>query len=196
MRSVYCVIDGVSMTEVEFKAWKKKHTTKVVAVKKPSVRMYRYSDMVNEWLSMTIKKIRVLNSIISYQAYSYRYWGGIARTVLHIKEIEKPFDKTYVSIRQMQRTIHKIENCHNKRETQDLLYKLNWQLEEVSKNIVALNKGIEKSEVLYGLANSGCINGTGKRLGLKIISLRAADAVKEIEQYNEDLLKLIKLADA
>lgn len=196
MTEIYCVLNGISMTEKEFKCWKKDHSkNKVVVAKQPKVVTYHFSDLVHSWLSQTVKKVKVLNSILSYQRYSYRYWGNIARTVLHIKEIEKPFDKTYVSILKLQRTMSAIEKSRRKSETVELLRKLSWQLEEVSNNIVALNNGIRDSEVCYGLCDCGCINSTGKRLGLKTISYKAGRAVDELKDHREDIAKLIELAN-
>jgi hypothetical protein len=67
--------------------------------------------------------------------------------------------------------------------------KLSYQLDDIVRHLSALRSGVLESGVIRQFSDRECINGEGRRLGLKILMKRTNDAIDELRGIIEKLQK-------
>ena len=135
-------------------------------------------------IKIMLRGAKVMTSLSAYYKHGYRQWGTICKTIRNLKDIQSPFVRYTMSAKAVNEVINEINEIakHNSKSVFAYVRKLSWKLDDVAKDMKALQEGINKSGVLYSpMQTHECINGTGRRLGLNILMQRTSDAIKELE---------------
>lgn len=129
-----------------------------------------------------MRNVRVLKSLIAYHEHGYHQWGTIASMLMGLREIKQPFNNVVINTKQAIRLIDKINKIaeSNDKDVFQYVKKLSWKLDDVRAELDTLVKGISSSGVMHQFGNHECINGTGKRLGLRILTQRGYKAIDEL----------------
>ena len=161
-------VNGVTMTISEFKAMHKKQP------QKKEMSLSTIKLLPNEIKSM-MKQVKVLNSLVAYHRNGYKQWGTIANMVMSLKEIKQPFNDVVIYTKQSIRLVNKINKIAkaNDSDVWQYIKKLQWKLEDTAKELDRLVNGIQYSHVMRQFKDHECINGEGKRLGLRILCQRS-----------------------
>lgn len=175
-QSQYVIVGGKRMSLKEFKSAQKTAKKKRVAKKVTTITL-----LPSEIKSM-MKNVRVLKSLMAYHAHGYRQWGTIASMLMNLKEIKSPFENVVVSTKQAIRLIEKINTIakENDKDVFQFVRKLSWKLDDIKDELDELVKGINSSGACHQFRTHECINGVGKRLGLRILTKRSYNAIGEI----------------
>lgn len=133
-------------------------------------------------IKVMMRNVRVLKSLIAYHEHGYRQWGTIATMLMGLREIKSPFNNVVINTKQAIRLVDKINKIakSNDKDVFQYVKKLSWKLDDVKNELDMLVKGIGSSGVITQFGNHECINGTGKRLGLKILTQRSYKAIDEL----------------
>lgn len=137
-----------------------------------------------------LRGAKVMTSLSAYYKHGYRQWGTICKEIINLKDISAPFVRYIISAKEVNNVINDINDIakHNSKSVFAYVRKLSWKLEDVAKDMKALQDGINKSGVLNSpMQNHECINGTGRRLGLKILMARTDDAIKQLDTIVKNL---------
>lgn len=129
-----------------------------------------------------MRNVRVLKSLVAYHKHGYRQWGTIANLLMGLREIKIPFNNVVINTKQAIRLVDKINNIakENDKDVFQYVNRLSWKLDDVKTELDTLVKGISSSGVIGQFGNHECINGTGKRLGLAILTHRSYSAIDEL----------------
>ena len=179
-------VNGQVMTITEYKkmlAEKKKTTGKQKATRRNKKNPTEITILPKE-IKIMLRGAKVMTSLSAYYKHGYRQWGSICKTILNLKDIQSPFVRYTMSAKAVNEVINEINEIakHNSKSVFAYVRKLSWKLDDVAKDMKALQEGINKSGVLYSpMQTHECINGTGRRLGLNILMQRTSDAIKELE---------------
>ena len=173
----YIMVGGVKMTIKEFKAMQKAKAKK----KKTSKKVTSITILPSEIKAM-MRNVKVLNSLVAYHTHGYRQWGTIANLLMGLREIKSPFNNLVINTKQAIRLIEKINKIAKEIDKDVFQYvkKLSWKLDDVKNELDELVKGINSSGVCHQFGTHECINGTGRRLGLKILTQRSYKAIREL----------------
>lgn len=184
------VVNGVKMPLKEYRkqikekqAAKEKKTSKKRKTKKVSNELVLISTEIKE---MT-KQVRLITSLSAYYNNAYKQWGKVANVILEKKEIQSPFLHFRLRVREMNETLNTIMEISKKKDKAVLQYfeKLSYQLDDVQNCIEKLCNGIVKSNVFDLYGEHECINGCGRRLGLRVLVRRSFSATKGIKEIIE-----------
>lgn len=129
-----------------------------------------------------MRNVRVLKSLVAYHTHGYKQWGRIASMLMGLREIKKPFDDVVIGTKQSIRLVEKICKMSNENDKDVFQYikKLSWKLDDVKNDLDLLVRGINSSGVISHFGSHECINGIGKRLGLRVLTQRSRKAVEEL----------------
>lgn len=169
-------VNGVDIPMGEYKKMKKKDS------KKKKRKTYTSITILPSEIKIMMKSVKVLNSLIAYHKNGYRQWGTIATLLMGLKEIKVPFNNVVIYTKQAVRLIDKI-NAIAKKNDKDVfqfIKKLSWKLDEVRNELNILVAGISSSGVVSRFGQHECINGTGRRLGLSILTKRSKKAIDDL----------------
>ena len=179
-------VNSQVMTIAEYKkmlAEKKKANGKKKATRRNKKNPTEITILPKD-IKIMLRGAKVMTSLSAYYKHGYRQWGNICKTILNLKEIQSPFVRYTMSAKAVNEVINEINDIakHNSKSVFAYVRKLSWKLDDVAKDMKALQEGINKSGVLYSpMQTHECINGTGRRLGLNILMQRTSDAIKELE---------------
>ena len=185
-------VNGQVMTITEYKkmlAEKKKANGKKKATRRNKKNPTEITILPKE-IKIMLRGAKVMTSLSAYYKHGYRQWGSICKTILNLKDIQSPFVRYTMSAKAVNEVINEINEIakHNSKSVFAYVRKLSWKLDDVAKDMKALQEGINKSGVLYApMQTHECINGTGRRLGLNILMQRTSDAIKELEVIVKNL---------
>lgn len=173
----YIIVGDIKMSVKEFKAMQKANAKK----KKTSKKVTSITILPTEIKAM-MQNVKVLKSLVAYHTHGYRQWGTIANLLMGLKEIKSPFNNVVINTKQTIRLIEKINNIakENDKDVFQYVKKLSWKLDDVKNELDELVKGINSSGVCNRFGTHECINGIGKRLGLRILTQRSYKAISEI----------------
>lgn len=174
----YIIVNGVKMTTAEFKAMQKAKKAKKARAKKAQTSI----TILPSEIKAMMMSVKVLKSIIAYREHSYKQWGTIARQLMALKQINLPLHNVVMGGREAIELVSDIETIAKKNDKNVFQYvkKLEWKLGEVKVDLNELVDGISSSGVISQFKNHECINGRGKRLGLKVLTERSYKAVNEL----------------
>ena len=179
-------VNGQVMTITEYKkmlAEKKKANGKKKATRRNKKNPTGITILPKD-IKIMLRGAKVMTSLSAYYKHGYRQWGSICKTILNLKDIQSPFVRYTMSAKAVNEVINEINEIakHNSKSVFAYVRKLSWKLDDVAKDMKALQEGINKSGVLYSpMQTHECINGTGRRLGLNILMQRTDDAIKELK---------------
>ena len=166
---------------VDIKEYKKQQKAALKKKKKARKVCTSITILPTEIKTM-MRNVRVLKSLVAYHEHGYRQWGTIATMLMGLREIKQPFNNVVINTKQAIRLIEKINKIakENDKDVFQYIKKLSWKLDDVKTELDSLVKGISSSGVIHQFGNHECINGTGKRLGLQILTQRGYKAVDEL----------------
>ena len=171
-------VNGVTYTEKEWKKLHKKTTTKRTNVVNPKTIKQLPIEIKN-----LFKQVKVLKSLVAYHTHGYRQWGRIATAIMSNRDIKTPFAQVVIKAKQAERLVKKIDTIAKKNDYDvfQFVNQLQLRLEELTTQLNLLVCGINNSHMTKVYKDHECINGEGKRLGLRILCLRSSKAVDELE---------------
>lgn len=166
---------------VDVKEYKKQQRAAMKKKRKGDKAMTSITILPSE-IKVMMRNVRVLKSLIAYHEHGYRQWGTIATMLMGLREIKSPFNNVVINTKQAIRLVDKINKIakSNDKDVFQYVKKLSWKLDDVKNELDMLVKGIGSSGVITQFGNHECINGTGKRLGLKILTQRSYNAIDEL----------------
>jgi hypothetical protein len=93
-----------------------------------------------------------------------------------------PFSSYRIKVKEMNKTLKDIEKISAKSEKAVFQYvrKLSYQLEDIREIMDKLFTNISKSGLVQRYKDHECINGEGKRLGLRVLMGRSWSAMREM----------------
>lgn len=170
----------VSGKVYDIKEYKKMQ--RAASKKKKAKKTYTSITILPSEIKEMMRNVRVLKSLVAYHEHGYRQWGRIANLLMGLREIKSPFNNVVINTKQAIRLVDKINIIakSNDRDVFQFIKKLSWKLDDVKNELDMLVKGIGSSGVITQFGNHECINGTGKRLGLKILTQRSYKAIDEL----------------
>lgn len=176
-QSQFIIVNGVKMSVKEFKAMQKANAKK----KKASKKVTSITILPSEIKEM-MRNVKVLKSLVAYHTHGYRQWGTIANLLMGLKEIKSPFNNVVINTKQAIRLVEKINKIAkgNDKDVFQYVKKLSWKLEDVKNELDELVKGINSSGVCHQFRTHECVNGTGRRLGLRILTERSYKAIGDL----------------
>ena len=185
--SATVVANGVVMNITEYR--KSKRST---LPKKHKRRVKTEINTLPDEIKVMMRGARVIKSLNYWYENGYAQWGNIAKMILDLKEIRKPFVLFRSRTRGLNETLAEIERLakRNSKGAVDLLEKCSWQIEDLEESFVKLLDGISNSHVCDIYADHECINGRGRRLGLKELMSRSMTAINSMENTIKELKRV------
>lgn len=185
MEANMVTVNGVTMPLKEYKKMIKAKKELSQPKKKTTKRNKKTLTEINlleKDIKKMVRNIRLIKSLAAYYDHGYKQWGTIAKSIINRPEISRPFILYRVKAREVCNTILDISEIAQKNEKAIYQYieKLSYQLDDLRGHIDSLCKGISESGVMQMYKEHECINGTGKRLGLKTLVSRSWSAMCEI----------------
>lgn len=170
--------ESVTMTEKEWKKAHKKTTKKTNKIVNPKTIKQIPIEVKN-----LMKQVKVLKSLCAYKEHGYRQWGRIANDIMAMRGIKVPFEQVVIKTKQAERLIKKIDTIGKKNDYDifQFVNQLQLRLEELTSQLNLLVCGINASHITKVFKDHEAISGEGKRLGLRLLCLRSAKAVDELE---------------
>ena len=187
--SATIVVNGVTMDITEYRKLRRS-----LAPKKPKCKRKKHTEItiIPEAIKTMMKGARVIKSLNYWYENGYAQWGNIAKFILDMKEIRKPFVLFRSRTKELNETLAEIERLakRNSKSVYEYLEKASWQIEDLEESFVKLLDGISNSHVCDIYANHECINGRGRRLGLKELMSRSMTAINSMENTIKELNKV------
>lgn len=187
------IVNGVKMTMAEYKkkikdAKKAKESASKKSTRKPKKRETEITILPSE-IKVMMRGLRLMKSLSAYYDHGYRQWGTIARDIINLKEIRTPFVSYRQKAREIESLISEIGDIskRNRKEVFAYVQKLAWQLDDAKTYIDRIGKGVSSSNVMQQFADHECINGEGRRLGLRTLVSRTYSTIKEMEKVIQRL---------
>lgn len=175
------VVNGIRIPMSEYR--KRIKAKKNVNTKKVKKELTDINLLPNE-IKYMMRNVRLLKSLSAYYNNGYRQWGRIAKLVISQKEISSQFVKFNAKQAEIERTINEIKEIskHNEKAVYAFVRKLSYQLDDIKEIMVELSKAVGYSGVISRFIDHECINGEGRRLGLRTLMSRSYKAVVELEK--------------
>lgn len=175
------IVNGIKMSMSEYR--KQIKAKKNIKTKKVKKELTDINLLPNE-IKYMMRNVRLLKSLSAYYNNGYRQWGRIAKLIINQKEISSPFVKFNAKQTEIEHTINEIKEIskHNEKAVYAFVRKLSYQLDDIKEIMVELCKGVGSSGVISQFINHECINGEGRRLGLRILMSRSYKAAVELEK--------------
>lgn len=188
------LVNGTVMSTKDFKKMCTAKNKAVKAAKKAATHKNKTTGteitILPSDIKIMLRGAKVMTSLSAYYKHGYRQWGTICKEIINLKDISAPFVRYIISAKEVNKVINDINDIakHNSKSVFAYVRKLSWKLEDVAKDMKALQNGVNKSGVLNSpMQNHECINGTGRRLGLKILMARTDDAIKQLDTIVKNL---------
>lgn len=136
-----------------------------------------------------MNKVRLIKSLNAYYDNGYRQWGNICKRILNLKEIRVPFVAFRVKARDLDRITADINELSkkNSKAVYDFVRRLSYLLEDISDCIKELGEAVSKCDLINLHSEHECINGHGRRLGLKVLISRTYSSTQELKKIVSDL---------
>ena len=176
----YIIINGVRMSMADYKKVIKEKKSKL-NIKKPKKVLTEINLLPSDIKEM-MKKVKLIKSLSAYYDNGYKQWGTIAKRIINLDEIRKPFVCYRIKAREIQKTMEEISAISKKNDKSVYQYirKLSYQLDDICTQMDLLFKGVSRSGIAYRYKGHECINGSGRRLGLQTLMSRSWSATKEL----------------
>ena len=201
MKEVYIIIGGVPMTKKEFVSYKRSKNVelfnslskskqceikRVKAAKKSSVNSY---VALGSEIEDMVSKVRVMESLCSYYRNGFRMWGCIHRDIINEPSISVPYKSYLKQERAISDLVNEIVGIKG-RSVFEYIRRLSWQLEDISSTMDSLRWAVGNSGVISHNIEHECINGEGKRLGLRVLMFRSISAISELKKMSVEFLRI------
>lgn len=190
--SDYVIVNGVKMSMADFKKLVKEKKSKTKAKKQKKV--LTDINLLPSDIKEMMKKVKLIKSLSAYYDNGYRQWGTIAKRIINLDGIRKPFVLYRAKVREMQQTMNDIAEIakNDEKAVYQYVRKLSYQLDDIRTQIDLLFKGVSESGIIYCYKDHECINGSGRRLGLQTLMSRSLGATIEL---NDIIKRCQKISD-
>lgn len=201
-KATYVVVSGQRMTMEEYKKFKKQKNqemfSKLSKRKQAEIKRAKREAKKKRETEITIlpkivkdivKNAGPIKSLAAYYDNAYRQWGTIANLVLKLTEVESPFIKFRSDAEKIVALINEISDIAkgNSKAVFAYVQKLSWTLDNTRIKMKQLYGGVVSSGVLEQLKDKECINGEGRRLGLRVLMTRTFKSLDNIEKAVKEL---------
>lgn len=187
-------VNGVTMSMAEFNK-----------MKRAKARAKRKKKELNEIqllpadIKTLMRNVKVFKSLVAFYNNGYKQWGTIHRQVLNIDNMGTKFTLTKLAILEINSIIEDICKIAKKKEKSVYAYvqKLSYKMNDVKVRLQSLYDVVMGTGIINSpFANHEIINGTGRRLGLKILMYKTADAINEIDTIINRLQDMSVIPDS
>lgn len=194
--NTYITVNGKKMTMTEFKKYKKQKqaeiNSKLSQVKQREIRKKKRESKKKKETEITIlpkivkdivKNAGPIRSLAAYYDNAYRQWGTIANLILELPEIRNPFVLFRADAYDIVGIIEEISKIAkgNEKAVFSYIQKLSWKLDNTRCKMKTLYNGVLNSGVLFRFKDKECINGEGRRLGLRVLMTRTFKSLDAID---------------
>lgn len=189
------IVNGVKMTMAEFNKMKRAKTNKAKRKKKELTEIQLLPSDINALM----KNVKVFKSLVAFYNNGYRQWGTIHRQLLKIDNMGAKFALMIYSIDEINSLVTKICRIAKKKEKSVYAYvqKLSYKMDDAKLRLKDLHNVVIGSDVLNSpFNNHEIINGTQRRLGLKILTKRTTDAINELDNIIKHLNDMSVIPDS
>lgn len=173
-------INGVTMSMTDYhKMIGQKNRKKRKTKKQPNE-----IQLLPTEITYLMKQVRVIKSLGAYYDNGYKQWGAKCRDfVIQLPEIKMPFILFNNRSRELMDIMQSIKTLSNKKEKSVYQYieKFAYKLYDVKEQMQELYNSVRKSGVIDHFKDYEFINGQNRRLGLKILMIRTAKAIDELD---------------
>ena len=188
------IVNGVTMTMAEY-------NKKVRALKKAKRKKKELNEiqLLPTDIKTLMRNVKVFKSLVAFYNNGYKQWGTIHRQVLNIDDMGGKFIFVKSSILEINSIIEEICSIAKKREKSVYAYvqKLSYKMNDVKTRLQALYDVVIGTNIINSpFANHEIINGTGRRLGLKILMYKTSDAINEIDAIISRLNEMSTIPDS
>ena len=182
------IVNGVS---VSLKEYRKSMKAKACVKKTKKVNTSQTSSikLLPKDISKMMSKVKLIKSLNAYYDNGYRQWGNICKRILNLKEIRTPFVQFRVKARELDALMCSINEISKKgsKDVYDFVRRLSYILEDMSDCINDLGTAVSKCELVTIHHDHECINGNGRRLGLKVLISRTYSSTQELKKIVNNL---------
>ena len=204
-KATFIVISGQRMTIEEYKKYKKEKDKEIfsklskrkqakIKREKKEAKKKRETEItiLPGIIKSIVKSAGPIKSLAAYYDNAYRQWGTIATLILDLPEIKSPFATFRVDAREIVKIISEISEIAkgNEKAVFAFIQKLSWRLDTTRTNMKLLYNGVITSGALDRFSDKECINGEGRRLGLRILMSRTFKSLDTIEEAVKELNKI------
>ncbi len=208
-KETFITINGVKMTEKEYKAYRLEKIKASGKTKTPKKKVKKAKEIsiLSEKIEKMIKDITVLKSLSAYYDHASRQWGHIVDDVFKPREIRAPFVSIRVKMKELDKLMGDIQVMAERNEKAAYQYveKISWKLDDIKENMIELRNGVDKHNVavkgydkngdvipgiIWKLRTHESMNGKGRRLGLVTLMNRSDKAMLSIEKTIEEMKKI------
>lgn len=200
---IYIVINGVPMSEKEFKEYKKGKNKElfaklpkckqkaILAEKRAEKKKESEMSILKSGIESMLSKVKIIESLSAYYKHAYRQWGTIAREILNEPTIKAPFEKFYLKELEIERCMETIK-AERYKEVFDAVEKLSYLIDDAKCIMENLRSAVGSSGVCNRYMLHECINGEGRRLGLRTLMSRTFGAIKEMEKITKEFAMIAR----
>lgn len=186
------IVNGVKMTIKEYNLLRKKKATN--KNKRKAKKQLNEIQLLPDDIKTLMKSTKVFKSLVAYYKNGYRQWGNIHREVLKIDNMGGKFILVVSAIETTNKHITEICNLakHSNKAVFGMIQDLSYKMTDLQSKLMNLHNVVNGSGIINSPFNTHeVINGTNRRLGLKILMYRTEDAIIAI---NTIIYKLQQLA--
>jgi hypothetical protein len=201
----YIVVSGVKMTKKEYLKYKKEKNAEIfsklskkkqreITKAKREAKKKRETEItiLPGIIKDIVKNAGPIKSLAAYYDNAYRQWGTIATTILSLPEIKAYFVLFRADAHELTKVIEEITTIAkgNEKAVFSYIQKLSWILDNARGKMKSLYSGVVASGVLDQFKDKECINGEGRRLGLRILMNRTFKSLDALENAVKELSRI------
>ena len=186
------IVNGVKMTIKEYNLLRKKKATNK-SKRKPKKQLNEIQLLPDD-IKTLMKSTKVFKSLVAYYKNGYKQWGNIHREVLKIDNMGGKFILVVSAIETTNKHITEICNLakRSNKAVFGMIQDISYKMADLQSKLMSLHSVVNGSGIINSPFNTHeVINGTNRRLGLKILMYRTEDAIIAI---NTIIYKLQQLA--
>ena len=189
------IINGVKVDYRQLVA--QRRAAKAAATRKQrKQRTTTLSKQIADNVTAMLNEVKVFKSLLAYYDNGYKQWGTIASMIMNLKEIRPHFLNLTINLRDINRTLDTMRHAAKRGENvSNEVEKMGLYIDNALAAMQLLISGICKSGALAQFATHECINGEGRRLGLRVLLVRASDAVPKIQKILKSLKEMSSQSD-
>lgn len=186
------IVNGVKMTMKEYNVFRREKVKN--KNKRKAKKQLNEIQLLPDDIKTLMKSTKVFKSLVAYYKNGYKQWGNIHREVLKIDNMGGKFILVVSAIETTNKHITEICNLakHSNKAVFGMIQDLSYKMADLQSKLMNLHNVVTGSGIIHSPFNTHeVINGTNRRLGLKILMYRTEDAIIAI---NTIIYKLQQLA--
>lgn len=186
-------INGVTMTLAEFKKMKRSEKAK-----KRKKKMKTEIQLLPQDVNYLLKDIKVVDSLIAFHRNGYRQWGRIHKELMKVDNMERTFILLNSVNNEVKTILSEIESSakRSNKATYGIIRELSYKLTKLGEQLNILFITVHDSNIINSPFNSHeIINGTNRRLGLKILLMRTDTALNNMVSIINKLQDMSNIPD-